>query len=95
MRNLFLALVLANLGLAAWNAWFSKTQRVGRPADEGLPTLTLVSEVPADLRTSGVVVEPPAVEQPASVAPADLPSPTIEQPGVGEPPSDQPVVAAV
>jgi cell division septation protein DedD len=95
MRNLFLALVLANLSLAAWNAWFSSAQRVGRPADEGLPTLTLVSEVPADLRTSGVVVEPPPVEQPASVAPADLPSPTIEQPGLGEPPSEQPVVAAV
>jgi cell division septation protein DedD len=101
MRNFFLALVLANLGLAAWNAWFSSAQRVGRPADEGLPTLTLVSEVPADLRTSGVVVEPaaglepPAVEQPASAASTELPPPTIEQPAVGEPPTEQPIVAAV
>jgi cell division septation protein DedD len=100
MRNLFLALVLANLGLAAWNAWFSSAQRVGRPADEGLPTLTLVSEVPADLRSSGVVVEPaalepPAVEQPASAVPTEQPAPTLEQPGVGEPPAEQPVVAAV
>ncbi len=58
MRNLFLALVLANCAFAAWSAWFSPEQRTGRSADDGLPALTLVSEVPADLRSSGVVVEP-------------------------------------
>ena len=31
MRNLFLALVLANLGFAAWSAWFAPAQRAGRP----------------------------------------------------------------
>jgi cell division septation protein DedD len=58
MRNLFLVLVLANLGFAAWSAWIaSPFERGGRSADEGLPALTLVSEVPPDLRSSGVVVE--------------------------------------
>ena len=46
MRNLFLALVLANLAFAAWSAWFAPAQRAGRRADDGLPALTLVSEVP-------------------------------------------------
>src|SRR5262245_20833172 len=57
MRNLFLVLVLANLAFAAWAAWFAPAQHVGRSAEEGLPSITLVSEVPADLRTSGVVSE--------------------------------------
>lgn len=57
MRNLFLALVLANFAFAAWSAWVSPGQQVGRSADDGLPALTLVSEVPVDLRSSGVVVE--------------------------------------
>ena len=52
MRHLFLMLVLVNLGFAAWSAWVAPSARGGRPADEGLPALTLVSEVPADLRTS-------------------------------------------
>ena len=76
MRNLFLALVLANLTFAAWSAWFAPAQHAGRRADEGLPALTLVSEVPTDLRSSGVVVEAAAPEQAAG----DPPSPvaTIE-----------------
>ena len=57
MRNLFRALVLANLTFAAWSAWFAPAERAGRRADDGLPALTLVSEVPTDLRSSGVVVE--------------------------------------
>jgi cell division septation protein DedD len=57
MRNLFLALLLANLAFAAWSAWFSGDEQAGRSADEGLPELTLVSEVPPDLRSSGVVAE--------------------------------------
>jgi len=63
MRNLFLVLVLANLAFAAWSAWFAPSQQRGRSTDDGLPDLTLVSEVPDDLRSSGVVVE---LEQPAS-----------------------------
>lgn len=57
MRNLFFALALANLGFAAWSAWYAPAPRAVRSADDGLPRLTLVSEVPADLRTTGVVVE--------------------------------------
>jgi hypothetical protein len=59
MRHLFLALVLANLGFAAWSAWLAPSERAGRPADEGLPALTLVSEVPADLH-SGASAAPPS-----------------------------------
>ncbi len=58
MRNNFLALLLANLGFAAWSAWLAPTEPSGRPVDDGLPQLTLVSEVPADLRSSGTVTEP-------------------------------------
>ncbi|HUQ51065.1 MAG TPA: SPOR domain-containing protein [Gammaproteobacteria bacterium] len=73
MRNFFLALVLANLGFAAWSAWFAAPQRSGRPADDGLPALTLVSEVPADLRPSGaplrgVVVEPADASESATAS---------------------------
>jgi len=66
MRHLFLMLVLVNLGFAAWNAWFAPSARGGRPADEGLPSLTLVSEVPADLRSGGD--EPTPQDAPALAA---------------------------
>ncbi len=73
MRNLFLALVLANCAFAAWSAWFSPEQRVGRSADDGLPALTLVSEVPPDLRSSGVVVEQASTPEAAPTeAPLDI-----------------------
>ena len=68
MRNLFLALVLANLTFAAWSAWFAPAEHAGRRADDGLPPLTLVSEVPTDLRSSGVVVETAAPEPAAGDA---------------------------
>jgi cell division septation protein DedD len=70
MRNVFLVLVLANLAFAAWSAWFAPSQRTGRSADDGLPGLTLVSEVPADLRSSGVVVETDSGAAAAPVAAA-------------------------
>lgn len=79
MRNLFLVLVLANLAFAAWAAWFAPAGNVGRSADEGLPALTLVSEVPVDLRSSGVVVEQESAlgitEQPLAIAPQPAPTP--------------------
>ena len=70
MRHLFLMLVLVNLGFAAWSAWVAPSARVGRPVDEGLPSLTLVSEVPADLRGGGVdeQAEPTAQDAPAQPA---------------------------
>jgi cell division septation protein DedD len=68
MRNIFLALLLANLAFAAWSAWFAPAEPVGRPLDDGLPPLTLVSEVPPDLRSSGSVTEPAAPGDPPVAA---------------------------
>jgi hypothetical protein len=78
MRNLFLVLVLVNLAFAAWSAWFAPPTNVGRRTDDGLPALTLVSELPDDLRSRGVVAEAGgqgvAVPPEAVTAPAVLPS---------------------
>jgi cell division septation protein DedD len=49
MRNIFLALVLANLAFAAWHAWFATTPRPVRAEDPDLPTITLLKELPADV----------------------------------------------
>ena len=71
MRNLFLVLVLVNLAFAAWSAWFAPSARSGRPPDEGLPAIMLLSEVPADLRGSGVAAEPSeAIAQDAPALPS-------------------------
>lgn len=79
MRNLVLVLVLANLAFAAWAAWFAPAASVGRRADEGLPALTLVSEVPVDLRSEGVVVEQEGgPEQRLPVVVASSPAPSLE-----------------
>jgi len=78
MRNLFLMLVLLNLAFAAWSAWFAPSMNVGRRTDDGLPVLTLVSELPDDLRSSGVVAEQggqaAAAPLEAVIAPAVVPS---------------------
>jgi hypothetical protein len=55
MRNLFLVLVLANLAFAAWHTWYAPLTPVLHAADSTLPSITLVSEVPVDLRTAGRV----------------------------------------
>jgi hypothetical protein len=52
MRNLFLVLMLANLAFAAWSAWFAPSSASGRSREDGLPSLTLVSELPGDLRSN-------------------------------------------
>ena len=98
MRNLFLALVLANLAFAAWSAWFAPTQPTGRRADDGLPALTLVSEVPTDLRSSGAVVEDAAPEEASAnranaVAVTDTPAPPC-RPAVAAPPASGELAAA-
>ena len=90
MRNLFLALVLANLAFAAWSAWFAPTQHTGRRADDGLPALTLVSEVPTDLRSSGAVVEEAVPEQASAeranaIAATPTPPPPSRAPAVSVP----------
>ncbi len=78
MRNLFLALVLANLAFAAWHAWFATPSRPLRPSDLEMPSLTLVSELPDDLRTSGTVSErdrpSPDSSASTSLLPAEGPS---------------------
>lgn len=46
MRNLFLALLLANLGFAAWAAWYAEPLTgSGFVADPRIPDITLVSEL--------------------------------------------------
>jgi hypothetical protein len=93
MRHLFLMLVLVNLGFAAWSAWIAPSARGGRPADEGLPALTLVSEVPADLRSGNVEQqsEPAAQNAPgpssadgASDAAANAESDSAPAPAAGD-----------
>ena len=88
MRNVFLVLVLANLAFAGWAAWFAPSQRIGRSADDGLPSLTLVSEVPADLRSSGVVSDEAQAEAP--LPPSPEPEGVVEPDGVVEPAVDAP-----
>jgi hypothetical protein len=73
MRNLFLTLVLVNLGFAAWQGWFAPVQQPTRPADTSVPTLTLVSEVDERAR--------PTLPDTVAPAPAD-PSPA-DGPGAG------------
>jgi hypothetical protein len=105
MRNLFLALVLANLAFAAWHAWFASPPRAARPFDPPLPSITLVSELPEDLRSAGVVSEteqplvtppgasePASTEAPAAVAAAELPV-AVAEPGVGVEPLPTETVA--
>jgi len=78
MRNLFLGLVLANLAFAAWSAWFAPAEPAEQSSDEGLPVLTLVSEVPQDLHSnsSSVVEQPQApVEEVPAPAVAEVPPP--------------------
>jgi cell division septation protein DedD len=71
MRNLVLALVLANLAFAAWHSWDAPLQPVLHAPDSALPKLTLVTEVPADLRTVGTISDSqlPQAERPASSDP--------------------------
>jgi cell division septation protein DedD len=83
MRQLVFVLVLANLAFAAWTAWFAPLTRVGHRTDEGLPSITLLSEVPADLRSSGAVTEPLAEQ--ADAAEANVPATPEADGAAGEP----------
>ncbi|HEY8519569.1 MAG TPA: SPOR domain-containing protein [Gammaproteobacteria bacterium] len=65
MRNLFLALVLANLAFAAWHLWFSEPEPLPPAARTGGPSITLMSEA-APAGASVTPTEPsPRVQPPA------------------------------
>lgn len=53
MRNLFLALVLANLAFAAWHNWFARSVPGSRTEDRDVPGLMLVSELPEPAAAAG------------------------------------------
>jgi cell division septation protein DedD len=57
VRNVFLALVLANLAFAAWHLWFAGPPRVVHVADPDVPSITLVSELPPELKVLPSVTE--------------------------------------
>ncbi|MEO8466754.1 MAG: SPOR domain-containing protein [Gammaproteobacteria bacterium] len=98
MRNVFLILVLANLGFAAWHTWVAPLTPVLHAADSTLPSITLVSEVPVDLHSAGSVndaqLQPaaptPAAQTPktstpvAAALPAPPPAPVVVTPQVKE-----------
>lgn len=68
MRNLFLALVLANLGFAAWHLWYSdQTQTVASSRRDG-PAITLVSEAPDTVAAPDATVVAASVSIPPTAA---------------------------
>jgi cell division septation protein DedD len=75
MRNIVLALVLANLAFAAWHTWFAEPPRTIPPAPADVPSIALVSELPegaADLRVASRAIEPARADNVAeSLEPAD------------------------
>lgn len=79
MRNLFFALVLVNLAFAAWRAWFVSDAPPSQPP-RAAPSITLVSELPAD-----------AVRQLAARAPALSDPPPAP---AGPPPDSEAFVTA-
>ena len=90
MRNLFLALLLANLAFAAWHTWFSKPPQPIRATDPSVPGITLVSELPEDLANLDSVADvesrAPAnttASDAAVPAPADGAAP-LANPAAGE-----------
>ncbi len=69
MRNLFLALVLGNLGFAAWSAWYAEPQSRGELlTDARVPGITLVSELEESaLETIAELSEPPPEPEPLPI----------------------------
>jgi hypothetical protein len=82
MRNLFLALVLANLAFAAWHAWFSPAAIT--PSVSDVPTIMLASEFPVAEKE---VAAPPIVEaELESLASAPAPQPEARSAALDAPP---------
>ena len=78
VRNLVLALVLANLAFAAWHLWFSQPPRAVHVADPGVPGITLVSELPPDLKALPSVDDSGASTGAGSEAPGGAPAGVAE-----------------
>lgn len=96
MRNIFLALLLANLAFAAWHVWFSDSPRPVRPDDSGLPPITLVKELPtgdADSQAAAAVAEAPGVTIASSEGQAAT-APSGVSPGAAEEPRELAATAA-
>jgi hypothetical protein len=72
MRNIFLALVLANLAYAAWHAWFASPPRVVPAPPAEAPGITLVSELPADVVEQVAPSVAAAAPPPPAAAAAEL-----------------------
>jgi cell division septation protein DedD len=97
MRNLVLILVLANLVFAAWHVWYAPLAPVLHAPDPNDKSLTLVSEVPADLRSAGSISESqlPAESGAAPTDDAQSQTGTVGRPAVAaEPPPVAPGVTA-
>ncbi|HEX5421075.1 MAG TPA: hypothetical protein VFY39_13855 [Gammaproteobacteria bacterium] len=72
MRNLFLGLLLANLGFAAWHAWFSRKHAEDAPLEKAGAGITLVKEyggsAVAGQPAIGSAAEPKADDKVAAVS---------------------------
>lgn len=76
MRNLFLTLVLGNLGFAAWAAWYAPPQSRGDLlSDARVPGITLVSELEESALETIAELSEPAPE------PEPLPIPVVSTAG--------------
>lgn len=62
MRNAFLALVLINLGFAAWHQWFAVAPQPTRSLTQVGPRISLVTEVASEAQSRGGNDEPAPVE---------------------------------
>ncbi len=79
MRNLFLALLLANIGFAAWHFWLAEPPPSGRGTVGDLPGITLVSEAdPALLRAQAALAQSAAASADRAAQPPRLGEPIPE-----------------
>ena len=71
MRNICLVLVLANLGFAAWAAWYAQPRaETARVVEPDVPRITLVSELEGAAREALASLSEDAPEPVATTAPA-------------------------
>lgn len=80
MRNLFLALVLANLGFAAWHAWFAEKSSPAAHVTSANGGITLVKELDAGRGDTAAGGGPASASAPTAAAAAAAGGP----PGSGQ-----------